>query len=86
MKQAQIQQLRRLLAEEITGLHAQKRYLKADISTAWKLSTPDTDLGKHAFWLLNRTKGSMRYITKRIDKLSTLIKELKREERKSLGH
>ena len=86
MKQAQIQQLRRLVAEEITSLHEHKHYLKDEISNSWRWSTPDTDLGKCTFWYLNRTKDSMREVTKRINKLSILIKELKKEERKSLGH
>lgn len=86
MKQAQIQQLRRLVAEEITSLHDHKQYLKDEINTAWKLSTPDTDLGRDTFWYLNRSKDALRGVSKRIEKLSKLIKALKKEERKSLGH
>ena len=86
MKQAQIQQLRRVLSAQITELHELKNYAKRQINYWWKEANPDTREGEVAFNSLNYWKNQSRSLTRKIASLSTLTKELKKEERKSLGH
>lgn len=86
MKQPQIQQIRRVLALEITTLHGLKNDVKRQINYWWREATPDTRNGEIAFNSLNYWKNQSRSLTRKITRLSILIKELKKEERKSLGH
>ncbi len=86
MKQSQIQQVRRVLASEITTLHGLKNDVKRQINYWWREATPDTREGEAAFNSLNYWKNQSRSLTRKINSLSTLTKELKKEERKSLGH
>lgn len=86
MKQSQIQQIRRVLAAEITELHLLKTDVKNIIGIHWHLATPNTIEGRAAFASLNYFKNHLRSLTRDIARLSTLTKELKKEERKSLGH
>lgn len=86
MKQADLQRMRRVLADQITNLHSDKLWIKDCIRNYWADATPDTVGGIAAFKMLNEYKEYHRQTSKKIEKLSILIKELKKEERKILGH
>lgn len=84
MKQAHIQQLRKILAVEITALHEEKHCLKHMVDTYWKLCDPIA-IGSNYFYLLNKYKTSFRDITKQIAIKASLVKELKKEEKRIRG-
>lgn len=86
MKQADLQRMRSILAEQITNLHSDKHWIKDQIKAYWTEASSETDKGIAAFKMLNEYKEYHRQTSKRIEKLSNLIKELKKEERKILGH